>query len=68
MDEPDLAEMRARLEDLKIEHRDLDGVIASLQTQDPGDQLQVSRLKRRKLMLKDEIIKLEDTLLPDIIA
>lgn len=68
MTEHNHAELRSRLEGLKIEHRDLDGVIASLQHQGAEDQLQVSRLKKRKLMLKDEIIKLEDELLPDIIA
>ena len=68
MDKPKDIELRARLEDLKVEHHDLDGVITSIQHQGPNDLLQVSRLKKRKLMLKDEITKIEDVLLPDIIA
>lgn len=68
MSQPDIEGLRARLEDLRHEHRDLDGAIAALQVQSPADQLQLNRLKKRKLLLKDEIAKLEDELLPDIIA
>jgi hypothetical protein len=53
---------------LKIEHRDLDEAIAALQAKPVADQLQVARLKRRKLALKDRIGMLEDQLIPDIIA
>ena len=65
-------ELRKRLEILRSEHRDLDAAIAALS--DAGtvggfvDQLQVARLKKRKLQLKDRIALIEDTLLPDIIA
>ena len=52
---------------LRQEHRDLDGAIDAL-TFAAGDQLQVARLKKRKLRLKDEIAQLEDQLIPDIIA
>ncbi len=68
MKDPDIAELRSRLEDLKLEHRDLDGAISTLANQGPSDQLQIGRLKKRKLKLKDEITKIEDVLLPDIIA
>jgi hypothetical protein len=68
MSTPDFAALRAKLEELKTEHRDLDTAITSLQSQHTRDQLQMQRLKKRKLLLKDEIAKLEDALLPDIIA
>lgn len=68
MDNPTDNELRAHLEDLKLEHRDLNGVIGSIQHQNDSDLLQIGRLKKRKLMLKDEISKIEDDLLPDIIA
>jgi len=68
MDKPKETELRSRLEDLKVEHHDLDDVITSIQHQDRSDVLQVTRLKKRKLVLKDEITKIEDVLLPDIIA
>ena len=58
----------ARLEALKIEHRDLDAAIEALRGMAAPDQLQVARLKKRKLRLKDEIAKLEDMRVPDIIA
>ena len=57
-----------RLEELRLEHRDLDDVIARLSDEAPFDQLQVQRLKKRKLMLKDELARLEAMLIPDIIA
>jgi hypothetical protein len=66
------AEERKRLEEklaaLKSEHRDLDDVIGRIIEQVPFDQIQVKRLKKRKLMLKDQITHLESRLLPDIIA
>lgn len=64
----DAERLRARLEALRIEHQDLDDVIARATEQAPFDQLRIQRLKKRKLMLKDEIARLEDLLLPDIIA
>jgi len=57
-----------RLEELRVEHRDLDDIIERL-TQDPlVDQLQIRRLKKRKLSLKDMIKRLESVLIPDIEA
>jgi len=58
----------ARLEALKSEHRDLDTAIEALRDKAAPDQLQIARLKKRKLRLKDEIAKLEDMSVPDIIA
>lgn len=61
-------EIMRRLELLRIEHRDLDSAIAALALSNAGDQLQLARLKKRKLRLRDEIAMLEDQLIPDIIA
>ncbi|MDD3799148.1 MAG: DUF465 domain-containing protein [Novosphingobium sp.] len=61
-------EMRKRLETLRIEHRDLDAAIDALTASGSPDQLQIARLKKRKLRLKDQIALIEDALLPDIIA
>jgi hypothetical protein len=63
-----LDEVQRRLEDLRVEHRDLDDVIARLAQDAPFDQLQLKRLKKRKLALKDQIAMLESSLVPDIIA
>ena len=60
--------MRKRLATLRIEHRDLDAAIAALTAADNRDQLQIARLKKRKLRLKDQIAIIEDYLTPDIIA
>ncbi len=60
--------IRARLEGLRMEHRDLDEVIDRLLEKAPFDQLQLQRLKKRKLGLKDQILRLESQLIPDIIA
>lgn len=57
-----------RLELLRVEHRDLDVAIAALVDGAVGDQMQIARLKKRKLRLRDEISALEDALVPDIIA
>ncbi|MHA6317916.1 YdcH family protein [Altererythrobacter sp. CAU 1778] len=68
----DEEQMRKRLAALQVEHRDLDAAIAALTDagQQAGfvDQLQIARLKKRKLLLKDQIAHIEDYLLPDIIA
>ncbi len=56
------------LEQLKVEHRDLDDAINALREKPMVDQLQIARLKKKKLTLKDRIMRLEDQLLPDIIA
>lgn len=61
-------EMRKRLEMLRIEHRDLDAAIDALTSAGIPDQLQIARLKKRKLRLKDQISMIEDYLIPDIIA
>ena len=63
-----VTEMRVKLEELRSEHRDLDDVIQRLAETSPFNQLQIQRLKKRKLALKDQITKLESKLLPDIIA
>ncbi|MFM2410591.1 MAG: hypothetical protein RL481_1419 [Pseudomonadota bacterium] len=60
--------IRQQLELLKVEHRDLDAAISALQAQALADQLQIARLKRKKLALKDQIRVIEDQLIPDIIA
>jgi hypothetical protein len=57
-----------KLAELRSEHRDLDTVIARLVEQTPTDQLHLQRLKKRKLLLKDEIVWLESHLIPDSIA
>ena len=67
-EESDQAALRRKLADLRSEHRDLDEVIARLTESAPFDQLQVQRLKKRKLALKDQISRLESKLVPDIIA
>jgi hypothetical protein len=64
----DTTELEAQLARLKQEHRDLDTAIEALERMVAGDQLQIQRLKKRKLALKDQINRLEDQLTPDIIA
>ena len=61
-------ELTARLANLKIEHGDLDSAIKALEDDGPGNELQVKRVKKRKLQLKDEIVRIEDYFMPDIIA
>lgn len=60
--------VRRRVAELESEHRDLDDVIARMAETAPFDQLRIQRLKKRKLLLKDEIAMLRSKLLPDIIA
>ena len=60
--------LNRKLEELRTEHRDLDDVIARVTEEGPFDQVRVQRLKKRKLLLKDQIIHIESMLLPDIIA
>ena len=62
------SELRAQLARLRQEHRDLDAAIEALQGSPGFDILQVQRLKKRKLHLRDRIIAVEDQLTPDIIA
>ena len=61
-------ELRAQLARLQQEHRDLDAAIAALQESLSSDLIQVQRLKKRKLVLRDRITFIEDELTPDIIA
>jgi len=61
-------ELRRRIELMRVEHGDLDAAIAALAAKALPDQLQIARLKKRKLRIKDEIAALEDKLIPDIIA
>lgn len=60
--------LKEKLATLRMEHRDLDDIIQRLTGQFPLDQLQIQRLKKRKLLLKDLITRLESQLVPDIIA
>jgi hypothetical protein len=64
----DADDIGRRLAHLRTEHRDLDAAIFALVSLAQPDQLQVARLKKRKLRIKDEIAELEDQLIPDIIA
>lgn len=64
----EIRELRATLLKLKQEHRDLDNAINALEASGRADALQLKRLKKKKLFLKDEISRIGDTLLPDIIA
>ena len=64
-DEPAL---RIRLSSLRIEHQDLDAAVAALAGKSMPDQIQIARLKKKKLSLRDRIARLEDQLTPDIIA
>jgi hypothetical protein len=64
----DEAEIRRWLEDLRVEHRDLDDIIVKLVGMRDYDAMQVQRLKKRKLKLKDMIARLESQLIPDLDA
>ena len=64
----DVEAIKTKLQALRVEHRDLDELIDRLIERAPFDQLQLQRLKKRKLGLKDQITKLESQLIPDIIA
>ena len=65
---PRREELTALLNAMKQRHRDLDIAIGSLEETGTGDQLQLRRLKKEKLALKDRIARIEDQILPDIIA
>ncbi|PZT98355.1 DUF465 domain-containing protein [Brevundimonas sp.] len=71
-DLPDISEeeaaLHARVRMLRQEHADLDASIEALSQAAVPDQLMIARLKRKKLAIKDEIVKIEDVILPDIIA
>ncbi|HTT39917.1 MAG TPA: DUF465 domain-containing protein [Burkholderiales bacterium] len=64
----DAEAIRVRISVLKVEHRDLDAVIARLSEDPAQDELQLKRLKRRKLLVKDHIAMLERQLIPDVPA
>ncbi|MCW9014074.1 MAG: DUF465 domain-containing protein [Gammaproteobacteria bacterium] len=66
--EQDLDALKRELEELIIEHRDLDDVIHRLQMTGSMEQMQLQRLKKRKLRLKERIVRIEDQLIPDILA
>lgn len=67
MTEAEEQALRTTLASLTEEHRDLDAAITAM-THGPCDQLQLTRLKKRKLQLRDQIARIEDSLLPNIIA
>lgn len=67
-DSPEKRALKSRLMELREEHRALDSAIFALQEQSGGDALQLARLKKRKLVLRDQIQWIEDRLTPDIIA
>jgi len=64
----DSARITQRLVELQLEHRDLDAAIARLAESQASNQLQLTRLKKRKLQLKDAIARLESRLIPDLDA
>jgi hypothetical protein len=68
--DPDASEaaLRTRLATLKVEHQDLDAAVGALEAKSRPDMIQIARLKKKKLRLRDEIVRLEDELNPDIIA
>lgn len=68
MNQEDERQLKAQLARLREEHRDLDAAIEALHNSPGSDILQVQRLKKRKLFLRDRIIAIEDQLTPDIIA
>jgi len=66
--EEELNNIRKRVVELKLEHRDLDDAIEVLIATGAFEELKIKRFKRRKLQLKDDIARLENTLIPDILA
>ncbi|MBT5765884.1 MAG: DUF465 domain-containing protein [Kordiimonadaceae bacterium] len=64
----DNADILVKIQQLRVQHRDLDDAIDALLKSGTTNMLQIKRLKKQKLMLKDQIAKLEDEMLPDIIA
>jgi len=65
---PDEREVREKLAVLRAEHREIDERIVSLETGQSSDQVTIKRLKKQKLLIKDQITALEDQITPDIIA
>ncbi len=68
LSEEERAQIQMRLQALEVEHHDLDDVIDRLSLDPSQDRLQLQRLKKRKLALKDQIARLRTRLIPDIIA
>lgn len=68
MSDIDQEQLREKLDELRLEHRDLDDVIHRLHMAGGMEQMQLQRLKKRKLRLKELILKIEDELIPDILA
>jgi hypothetical protein len=68
MDAVQQVQLRVKLRQLEQEHSDMDAAISALEAVGTGDQLQLRRLKKIKLALKDQIISIENLLIPDIIA
>lgn len=68
LENDDLIELYQQLESMRLEHRDLDVAINALQENHYADQIQLTRMKKRKLMLKDAISRLESRLIPDLNA
>jgi hypothetical protein len=68
LSEEEKTQLQQRLQALEVEHHDLDDVIGRLVHQPGQDRLQLQRLKKRKLVLKDQISRLRTRLIPDIIA
>ena len=68
MDEAEEDTLKAKLAILRQQHRDLDVAISTLEASGTGDQLQLRRLKKMRLQIKDMISRIEDKLIPDIIA
>ena len=66
--EEEINSIRKRVIELKMEHRDLDAAIDHLVEAGTFEELRIKRMKRRKLQLKDDIARLENTLIPDILA
>lgn len=62
------AEIKIQLEELRHQHRDLDYLTQVMEEQNPGDIFSIRRMKKRKLELKDQVLRLESMLIPDIIA
>lgn len=68
LNEEELAQVRRRLVELRLEHSDLDDAIEHLSMSGTFEELKLKRMKKRKLQLKDQIARLEDKLIPDMLA
>ena len=68
LSEEELSYIRKRLYELRLEHRDLDDAIEQLAAMGTFEELKIKRMKKRKLQLRDDIARLENKLIPDILA